>query len=80
MATKTQECCNWCNHPIVKMLVEFYCLVWGVIGLLFLIGMIWGLVKFRTLNPQNFSKGMMWGQAQNQSGQSFLEKCKYCPQ
>jgi len=80
MATKTQECCSWCNHPIVKMSVELYCLVWGIIGLLFLVGMIWGFIKFRTVNPQNFGKGMMWGQTPNQTQGSFLENCKFCPQ
>lgn len=46
---KGSDCqCLFCNHPIVKMLAEFYFIVWGVIGLLFVIGMIWGLLRFQT--------------------------------
>lgn len=54
MATKGERNCFLCHHPIVKMLIEFYCLVWGLIGVLFLIGFIWGLVQYKTLETNGF--------------------------
>lgn len=58
MAEKKTACeCLCCNHPIVKRLIEFYCLIWGVIGIIFLIMMIWSFFQFKTLA----AKGGWWG-------------------
>jgi hypothetical protein len=61
--------CLCCNHPIVKKAVEFYCIIWGVIGIVFLIMMVWSLFQFKTLA----AKGAWWmmgqpGSTQNQQG------------
>ena len=68
MAVKKVQCdCVLCGHPIVKLLAEFYFVVWGIIGLLFLICMIWGFVKFKTFEKNGLFKGMMAGEKQEMS-------------
>ena len=48
---KVPDCtCVCCNHPVAKMLVEGCCLVWGLVGILVLIGMLWGLVVMKKFN------------------------------
>jgi hypothetical protein len=56
--------CLCCNHPIVKTLAEFYFLVWGVIGLLFLVGVIWGMLNLKNWQKNMFDQVM--SQQQNQ--------------
>jgi len=68
MAVKKVQCdCLFCGHPIVKILAEFYFIIWGVIGLFFLIGMIWGFVKFKTFEKSGLFKGMYAGEKQEMS-------------
>ena len=68
MAVKKVQCdCVFCGHPIVKLLVEFYCIIWGIIGLLFSTGIIWGFVKFKTFEKNGLFKGMMAGEKQEMS-------------
>jgi len=68
---KGSDCrCLCCNHPIVKLLAEFYFIVWGIIGLLFLICMIWGIVKFKSFEKNGLFKGMMAGEKQEMSVKS----------
>ncbi|GEM_PF-5775859 len=52
---KTLSHCLWCHHPILKKSIEFYCLLWTVIGLIFLLMMIWGMFQYKTLGKS------MWG-------------------
>jgi hypothetical protein len=66
MPNKATDCC-WCNHPIVKSLVEAYCLVWAVIGIIFLAAMIWGFIQFRSFGANGWGKYMMQQGAQNQN-------------
>ncbi len=68
MAVKKIQCnCVCCGHPIVKLLAELYFVIWGIIGLLFLICMIWGFIKFKTFEKHGLFKGMMAGEKQEMS-------------
>lgn len=49
--------CLCCNHPVVKKAVEFYCIIWGIIGIVFLLMMLWGMIQYKTLA----AKGGWWG-------------------
>jgi len=68
MPEKQSKACDcWCcGHPILKKSIEFYCLIWGVIGIVFIIMMVWSLFQFKNLA----AKGGWWmggpGAAQGQ--------------
>ena len=44
--------CLCCGHPVLKKAVEFYCLVWGVLGIIFFIMMFWWMVQYKSSAPR----------------------------